>query len=390
MSDAIAEHPLGRAVELGSELLAELDEERLLSAIFDAFQQVIDAAGGTLLTQSGSLWVERRAAKLSLHQLDAEWFASAQASRCPELRTLPHNGGRAIVITMGEPDEFCACVVLEGGSLDDDAAVAVTAPLAKLATVALRNASRVQGMLETQRLDDEVAISAFTQRQVLPPQPPRVQGLDISVHFRSSRLGCGGDFFDFIPLADESLVFCVANFSGFGTATALLMATVRGYLRATLTVAGPQLGDLVAGLDQVIEDAPDDLQFATAFIGHIDPTRTRLRYCNAGHESGLLVAEDCIEELHAAAPPLGVMVGLVPEASEVPLLPGATLVLATEGFLEAVDSEAPRPQLRNVTAAAAHGRTSSEVRNRIVKTLSPTRHPADQDETLIVIRSEAP
>ena len=77
--------------------------------------------------------------------------------------------------------------------------------------------------------------------------------------------------------------------------------------------------------------------FLTLFLGVLDLTSGRLRYCNAGHEHPLFI-RDTVEELPALANvPVGAFNDFEYRGQETDVAPGAVLFLFTDGVSEAMD-----------------------------------------------------
>jgi phosphoserine phosphatase RsbU/P len=75
------------------------------------------------------------------------------------------------------------------------------------------------------------------------PAPPAVPGFDIGASTHPAD-ETGGDYFDFIPMTDGSLLIAVADAKGHGFSSALVMTLTRAYVRC---FAAMQLG-----LDQIL------------------------------------------------------------------------------------------------------------------------------------------
>src|SRR5207237_4847665 len=89
---------------------------------------------------------------------------------------------------------------------------------------------------EHRRVEEAFEIARQIQKRLLPRSNPALLNLDVG--------GCaffaeatGGDFFDFIPLADKSIGIAIGDASGHGVGAALLAAIVHASLR-TLALTG--------------------------------------------------------------------------------------------------------------------------------------------------------
>jgi len=77
---------------------------------------------------------------------------------------------------------------------------------------------------------DELEIAQELQHELLPQEPPRVEGYNFAFSYRSANT-VGGDYYQFMPLPDGRLVVVEADASGHGIAAAMLMAIGHAILR---------------------------------------------------------------------------------------------------------------------------------------------------------------
>ena len=78
--------------------------------------------------------------------------------------------------------------------------------------------------------------------------------------------------------------------------------------------------------------------FVTLFVGVLDLASGRLSYCNAGHDSPLILAKDGVKELPCEPNlPIGVMEGWEFKRQEAILQSPSTIFLYTDGLNEAED-----------------------------------------------------
>jgi sigma-B regulation protein RsbU (phosphoserine phosphatase) len=92
--------------------------------------------------------------------------------------------------------------------------------------------------------------------------------------------------------------------------------------------------------------------FVTMFIGILDLTTGKLRYCNAGHEIAFLVSEENIRPLDLIANmPIGVFSDFKYESQEEVMESGTTLFTYTDGLTEAMNEERKRYGITRVEEA---------------------------------------
>jgi phosphoserine phosphatase RsbU/P len=148
----------------------------------------------------------------------------------------------------------------------------------------------------------------------------------------------GGDFFDVFPVDLDQLGFVVADVAGAGVAAALLMMRV-----ATLLRVEARRGDTPAAvlhrLNQHLLEHNERGLFVTMVYGVLDRRSRVFSYARAGHEYPVVVTASGDVQLPAPGigQPLGVLSGPLLDEQVIPLLPGATLLLYTDGITEAMD-----------------------------------------------------
>ena len=169
------------------------------------------------------------------------------------------------------------------------------------------------------------------QSALLPPVPARVGGLGASVAYRPwPGPGSEGDFYDVFPLADGRAGAVLGAVGGHGPEAigraSGLRHTLRAYLEAGLE---PRAALELAG--RVLE-REGLAQLATAVLAVHDPGRETLTWASAGHQPPILLGADAGEPLTAvSAPPLGAGIATGLRQTTVPLPPGATACLFSDG-----------------------------------------------------------
>lgn len=160
----------------------------------------------------------------------------------------------------------------------------------------------------------------------------------------------GGDLFDFYTPVEGPCGLALGDVSGKGVASALLMAHLQASLRSHARQASV---DAVAALTEVnrlfFEAAPNEY-FATLFLAHYDANGPALRYVNCGHPAPLLLRrEGNAEWLEPTATVLGLFARWTAKEECVPLQRGDTLVVFSDGVLEAIeDEEAMQNEISNL------------------------------------------
>ena len=97
-------------------------------------------------------------------------------------------------------------------------------------------------------------------------------------------LGVGGDYYDFILLSPTQLGIAIGDVSGKGIPAALLMATLRAYLRGPRPFITRRTSPkMMRNLNTLVYESSDANRYATFFYGELDLTSRALTYVNAGH-----------------------------------------------------------------------------------------------------------
>ncbi len=244
----------------------------------------------------------------------------------------------------------------------------------------------------------DLQIAREIQGWLVPSQPPIVAGAELAFASRPANT-VSGDYYDAFwrgepppetaspdatilstdssaANADSKLMIVVADVAGKSVPAALLMATLQASLHALSDV--PSTLDELAMRLNTYACAHSALgrRFTTAFLAELDPVNRVIRYVNAGHNAPILRrALGAIERLDQGGVPLGVVPATVYEAVSVQLAPGDTMLIFTDGLIEALNEkgeEFTEPRLLNIvrsfqpaSAAQLRDRALAEVLNYI-------------------------
>ena len=184
-------------------------------------------------------------------------------------------------------------------------------------------------------IENELKVAHDIQMSMLPKTfPPYPERDDIDIYGTlTPAKDVGGDLFDFY-IRDEKLFFCIGDVSGKGVPASLVMAMTRSLFRNISThVAEPDI--IVRTLNTAIADGNETNMFVTLFLGVLDLRTGILQYCNAGHNSPLVIRHDvrtlqCLPNL-----PIGVMPDWEFTRQEIQFEPQTTIFLFTDGLNEA-------------------------------------------------------
>lgn len=242
----------------------------------------------------------------------------------------------ALCVPIGDSDEVIGVLYADRHGLTDpfrDDDLRLMTLLAGTAAVKIREAERVADLIRAEKAQREIKIAADIQRGFLPRSIPECEGYGIAARALPC-LEVGGDYYDLIVLGPERTGLAVADVSGKGVGAALLMASLRAWLRAELR-HGTDLAAIAASLNEFVHESSDIHSFITFFFAELESGTGRIRYVNAGHNPPLLVGRDGrIRELPATGLVLGMLEGRAYEVGEETIGPGEVLVLYTDGLTE--------------------------------------------------------
>lgn len=186
-------------------------------------------------------------------------------------------------------------------------------------------------------IENELRVAHDIQMSMLPKTfPPYPERDDIDIYGTlTPAKDVGGDLFDFF-IRDERLFFCIGDVSGKGVPASLVMAVTRSLFRnISAHVAEPH--HIVKTLNKAMADGNETSMFVTLFVGVIDLQTGVLHYCNAGHNSPLIIARNVTLLPCDANLPIGIVNDWTFTCQQIELEPQTTIFLYTDGLNEAED-----------------------------------------------------
>src|SRR2546423_9131975 len=93
----------------------------------------------------------------------------------------------------------------------------------------IENSGLVERMVAQEKLRRELVLAAEVQQGLLPSGAPESARLDLAGFCQPAR-GIGGDYYDFILLDDQQVGIAVADGSGKGISSGLVMSNVHAAL----------------------------------------------------------------------------------------------------------------------------------------------------------------
>jgi phosphoserine phosphatase RsbU/P len=240
----------------------------------------------------------------------------------------------------------------------------------------------------------ELEIAHEVQERLFPQDYPPVAGLDYAGACRPA-LGVGGDYYDFIHLSPTEVGIAIGDVSGKGIPAALLMATLRAYLRGQTIQRQGDLAAVMANLNRLVYESSAANRYATFFYGEYDAAARGLSYVNAGHNPPMLFRRidggRTVVRLDAGGPVIGLMEDCRYGQGRVTLEPGDVLVAYTDGISEAMNAaDEEWGEARLMDAVRTNGSASAPGlidRLMVAADAFVAGAPQHDDMTIVVVRA---
>ena len=201
-------------------------------------------------------------------------------------------------------------------------------------------------------IENELKVAHDIQMSMLPkifPPYPERNDIDVYGSLKPAK-DVGGDLFDFY-IRDNRMFFCIGDVSGKGVPASLVMAVTRSLFR-NISVHTAEPDQIVYTLNEALSEGNETNMFVTLFVGVLDLANGHLHYCNAGHDSPLLLGQGvdvvpCDPNL-----PLGVFAGWKYSLQELTIERQTTIFLYTDGLNEAENNAHVQFGIERVTNIA--------------------------------------
>jgi sigma-B regulation protein RsbU (phosphoserine phosphatase) len=261
--------------------------------------------------------------------------------------------------------------------------------------------ARVRSLLKAKAYADAVReamardlrIAREIQMGILPADPggaTKGTGLDVHAIVEPAR-EVGGDLYEVLRGSNDRLVVALGDVSGKGIPAALFMAVTVTVLRAVARQT-EEPDDILRRLnDELVEQNPRGM-FVTLQCLVFDWKNRRVSVAGAGHHQLAILSPGRAPRL--AFPSSGRPAGLMPfnpiERESLPLEPGDTFVLFSDGVSEAMNPEDEfygEERLLGVLAAAS-GATSAEIVTRVLADVRAFAAGAKQSDDITVLAAQ--
>ncbi|MEU2434400.1 ATP-binding SpoIIE family protein phosphatase [Streptomyces sp. NPDC007861] len=248
------------------------------------------------------------------------------------------------------------------------------------------HAEAAERLRASERRHRETAVTL--QRSLLPQELEQPDDLRIAADYRpgGTDAAVGGDWYDVITLGAGRTALVIGDVMGRGVRAAAVMGQLRTAVRAYARLDLPphEVLQLLDGLAAEI----DPSQIATCVYAVHDPNEGRLVYASAGHLP--ILVRDADGTVHRAeeptGPPLGTG-GWIHTSGTIPLQPGSTAVLYTDGLIERRGEDIDEGVAALERALAGATGTPQVVCDRLIRSLGVT---AEHDDDVAVLVLQHP
>jgi phosphoserine phosphatase RsbU/P len=185
---------------------------------------------------------------------------------------------------------------------------------------------------EQRALEQDLDLASRIQRELLPRTDTRLDGWDIAYHYQPAG-PVSGDYCDLIRGPGGEVYFAVGDVAGKGIAAAMLMSHLSAMLRTLISVGLP-LAQLMERASRVFCESTLPSHYATLVCGCASASG-EVEICNAGHPPPLVIRESGITAIEATGLPIGMFSSEQFASHAIRLEPGESLLLYSDGLIEA-------------------------------------------------------
>ena len=241
--------------------------------------------------------------------------------------------------------------------------------------------------------EEKLQIARDIQTDLLPSCAPAMQGFDLAGRSYPAE-AVGGDYFDFIPMADGCVGLVTADVSGHDIGASIFMTQTRAYLRA-LARTSSDPSEIIKWLNRFLVEDGKDRRFVALFFAKLNPATRRFTYCPVGYMSYLIGKSNVWQKLESGSLPLGILeAGDTVLSVEITLEPEDLFLSFTDGVLEALSPDGSRFGLdRTLGTVVAHRDLSTDkIVDAVYRAIQAfcRGNPPGDDITILVLKGSEP
>ncbi len=236
--------------------------------------------------------------------------------------------------------------------------------------------------------EKELEIAHRIQKKMIPKSLPTVEGYDLEGFYHPSKQ-VGGDYYDCFFSSDDHMHFVIADVSGKGIPSSLVVACMQAYIHAEIHDSKP-LNSIIENLNNYLVDTLEYEKYVTLFMGKLEFRTGKLKYINAGHNPPFIINNGKQTELTGGGPILGQFKSIPYEIRDTVLSKGDVLAMFTDGVTEEFnDKEEEFSEERLVESIKRNaGKPLMEMFVNLIKEIKEftDNRPFGDDLTMLFIR----
>ncbi|MDZ4824647.1 MAG: PP2C family protein-serine/threonine phosphatase [Flavobacteriales bacterium] len=245
--------------------------------------------------------------------------------------------------------------------------------LTNVLVVAIENRQLQQESLRQAQVKRELELAAEMQAILLPTHLPKNEFYEAASFYKSHQQ-VGGDYYDFVELNKDEVMFCMADVSGKGVSAAFLMANFQAYLRSIFSYQRTDLVSLVEELNEQVMHSAMGEKYITLFLATYNKSTRMLQYINCGHNPPVLADDHGYTQLlKLGSIGLG-MFDEIPKIAmgELKLAANSTVVCYTDGLVEPENANLEEFGIERLeqTVLANYAKNITDINNAIITALN--------------------
>ena len=243
--------------------------------------------------------------KFTEQTFDDKFLSYKKIQNLPTLNNSEFNEFQKIV-PIAHKDKNLAFVFISGyeEEKDKDINTNFIQALSNIIIVAIENKKLARKQIEQEMIRRELEIAGNVQKFLFPKKLPYNEQTKAAAFYQPHH-SIGGDYYDFIKISENQILFCIADVSGKGIPAALLMSNFQASLR-TLSRQTSLLQEIITELNYLVMSNAEGQHFITFFVAIYDKKNKRLKYVNSGHNPPILArGKDNVELLKEGSTVLG-------------------------------------------------------------------------------------
>ncbi|MBD3328787.1 SpoIIE family protein phosphatase [Candidatus Peregrinibacteria bacterium] len=193
-----------------------------------------------------------------------------------------------------------------------------------------------KALVYKERVAKELELASKIQKELLPTQIPKIQGIDISAGLIPAE-EIGGDCYDFIKIDEENLIMYLGDVTGHGVPSGIVVSIANALI---YNYAGDtDMVTLLTQVNRILKEKTSANMFITLVMMKWMAEQNKMSYVSAGHEQ--LIKYEAATGKVALLPSGGIALGMLPDISkilkeiDVEMAEGDVVIAYSDGIPEA-------------------------------------------------------